>query len=167
MVPADQHIVEVVFISFHHGQEFKITQVNKNKEDNYAYLTTASPEQCKKVIMYQVILNHEILTPIIASEGVVSKKEFQKRNCSTLIIKECNLYYSASEITTVLKQLIGDMNVVKTYFKDGDVEKNLYVGVCNLDVLNPTKYKQFVKNYCENLQQECDLPSSSKESRWI
>ena len=44
MIATHQLMVEVVFTSFHRGQEFEITQVNKNKEDNSAYLTTASPE---------------------------------------------------------------------------------------------------------------------------
>ena len=124
MIAAHQLMAEVVFTSFHLGQEFEITQVNKNKEDNFAYLTTASLEQCKKVIMHQVLFNHEILTPSMASIGVVSKKAIQRRNCLTLIVKDCNLYYSASEVTPAVKQLIGDKNVMNTYFKDGDVEKN-------------------------------------------
>ena len=35
--------------------------------------------------------------------------------------------------------------MVNTYFKDGDVEKNQHAGVCNLEVFNPTIYKQYVK----------------------
>ena len=81
----------------------------------------------------------------MASTGVVSKKEIQRRNCLTLIVKDCNFYYSASEVATALKQLIGDKNVVNTYFKDGDVEKNQHARVCNLEVLNPIVYKQYVK----------------------
>ena len=83
--------------------------------------------------------------PIIVSEGAISKKEIQKRNFLTLIVKECNLYYSTSEVSAALKKLIGDKNVVKTYFKDGDVEKNQHEGVCNLEVLSAIVYKQFVK----------------------
>ena len=60
-------------------------------------------------------------------------------------VKDCNLCYSASKVTIALKQLIGDKNVVNTYFKDVDVEKNQHAGVCNLEVLNPTVYKQYVK----------------------
>ena len=78
MVVAHQLMVEVMFTSFHRRLEFKITQVNKNKEDNFAYLTTASPEQCKKVIMHQVLFNCEIFMPNMASIGAVSKKEIQK-----------------------------------------------------------------------------------------
>ena len=124
MIVANQIMAEVVFTSFYRGQEFKIIQVNKNKEDSFAYLTTACPEQCKKVITHQVLFNCELLTPNMASIGVVSKKEIQRRNCLTLIVKDCNLYYYASEVTIALKQLIGGKNVVNTYFKDGDGEKN-------------------------------------------
>ena len=63
----------------------------------------------------------------------------------TLIVRNCNLYYSSNEVTIAFKQFIGDKNVVNTYFKDGDVEKNQHAGVCNLEVLNPTIYKQYVK----------------------
>ena len=45
MIAAHQIMAKVVFTSFHRGQEFKIIQVNKNKEDNFAYLTIAFLEQ--------------------------------------------------------------------------------------------------------------------------
>ena len=145
MIVAHQIMAEEVFISLCRGQEFEITQINKNKEDNFAYLTTASLEQCKKVITHQILFNSEIFKPSMASTGAVSKKKIQRRNCLTLIVKDCNLYYSASEVTATIKQLIGDKNVVNTYFKDGDVEKNQHAGVCNLEVLNSIVYKQYVK----------------------
>ena len=81
----------------------------------------------------------------MASTGAMSKKEIQRKNCWTLIVKDCNLYYLASEVIAAFKQLIGDKNMVNTYFKDGDVKKNKHAGVCNLEVFNPTVYKQYVK----------------------
>ena len=144
-------MAEVVFTNFHHGQEFEITQVNKNKEDNFTYLTTASPEQCKKVMMHQILFNCEIFTPSMASTRAMSKKEIQKGNCLTLIVKNCNLYCSANKVTTALKQLIGDNNVMNTYFKDGDVMKNQHAGACNLEVLNFTIYKQYIKTIAKIL----------------
>ena len=95
--------------------------------------------------MHRVLFNHEILTPSMASTGVVSKKDIQRRNCLTFIVKNYNFYYSASEVTTAFKQFIGDKNVMNTYFKDGDVKKNQHAGVCNLEVLNPIICKQYVK----------------------
>ena len=44
-------------------------------------------------------------------------------------------------LTTALKQLIGDKNVVKIYFKDGNLEGDQHAGACNLEVLNATVHK--------------------------
>ena len=52
MIPTHQVLTEVVYTSFHKGQEFEITQVNKTIEENTAYFTTASLEQCKKILKH-------------------------------------------------------------------------------------------------------------------
>ena len=78
MIATHQLMAEVVFTNFHRGQEFEITQVNKNKENNFAYFTTASLEQYKKVIMHQVLFNREILTTSMASTGAMSKERDPK-----------------------------------------------------------------------------------------
>ena len=54
------------------------------------------------------------------------------------------MFYLASGIIAALEQLIGDKNVVKTYFKDGNLECNQHAGTCNLEVLSATVYKQYV-----------------------
>ena len=136
MVVIHRLMAEVVFTSFYCGEEFEIIQVNKNKKDNFAYLTTASLEQCKKVIMHQVLFNCKIFMPIMASARVVSKKEIQKRNCLTLIVKDCDLYYSANEVTATLKQFIGNKNVVNIYFKDRNVEKDQHATLKYLTLLS-------------------------------
>jgi hypothetical protein len=48
-------------------------------------------------------------------------------------------------ITKNLKQIMGAKNIVKTFFPQGDPTKDLHVGVCNLEVLNPIVYKQYVR----------------------
>ena len=77
MIAAHQIMVEVVFTSFHRGQEFEIIQVNKNKEDSFAYLTMASSEQYKKVITHQVLFNHELFTPNMASTELCPRRRFK------------------------------------------------------------------------------------------
>ena len=54
------------------------------------------------------------------------------------------MFYPVSGITAALKQFIRDKNVVKTYFKDGNLECDQHAGTCNLEVLNATVYKQYV-----------------------
>lgn len=137
-VSAHQLLACVVLTKVLRGQEFETTQVNKVKEEEVAYLTAASPEQSKKIITHEVIVNKERLIPINAAERVVTRKKIQRKNCLTLIVRDCNVFHSASEIATTLKKLIGEKNVVKTYFKDGNPERDHHAGTCNLEVLNPT-----------------------------
>jgi hypothetical protein len=144
-MPPHEILTEIVTSSFCRGQEYEISQVHKQKEDAKAYLVGTSPEQCKKLVLHQVIVNHEILQSRTASEESFTKKEIQKKNCLTLIVKNCNVAYSASDITESLRQIIGTKNIIQTYFPRGDIARDLHAGVCNLEVINPIVYKQYVK----------------------
>ena len=62
----------------------------------------------QEIITHQVIFNKKLLISIIATKGNVTSKEIQKKNCFTLIVKDCNVLYSANEIIAALKKLIGD-----------------------------------------------------------
>jgi hypothetical protein len=143
--PPHEILTEIVVSSFHRGQEYEISQVHKKKDDAKAYLVSTSPEQCKKLILHQVTVNCKILQPRIASEESFTKKEIQKKNCLTLTVKNCNVAYPASDITESLRQIIGTKNIVQTYFPRGDTARDLHAGVCNLEVINPTIYKQYVR----------------------
>jgi hypothetical protein len=105
----------------------------------------ASPEQSKKLILHQVTVNWEVLQPKITSEDSYSKKEIQKKNCFTMIVKNCNIAYPASIIIEGLKHIMGAKNIVQTYFPRGDPAHDLHASICNLEVINPTVYKQFVR----------------------
>jgi hypothetical protein len=48
-------------------------------------------------------------------------------------------------VSDAFKNLLGPRNVVYTYFPKGSVERNLHDGICNLEVLNPAVYKQYVR----------------------
>jgi hypothetical protein len=115
--------------------------VHKATREAKAYLVGASLEQSKKLIMHQVIVNPEVLQPKIASEDSYTKKEIQKKNCLTLIVKNCNIAYPASTITEGLKQIMGAKNIMQAYFLRGDPARDLHAGIFNLEVINPTVYK--------------------------
>jgi hypothetical protein len=116
-MPPHEILTEIVVSSFRRGQEYEISQVHKQKKDDAkAYLVGTSPEQCKKLVLHQLIVNREILQPRIASDESFTKKEIQKKNCLTLIVKNCNVAYLAKAITESLRQIIGTKNIVQTYF---------------------------------------------------
>jgi hypothetical protein len=73
-------------------------QVHKLKGVAKVYLVAALPELCKELKLHQVTVQ-----PKIVSEELFTKKEIQKMNCLTLIIKYCNITYLASTVTKVLK----------------------------------------------------------------
>jgi hypothetical protein len=72
------------------------------------------------------------------------RKEVSKKNCLTLIVKNLNVTYMQSEVHEALQKLMGERNVICTYFPKGSIERNMHDGVCNLEVLNPTVYKQYL-----------------------
>jgi hypothetical protein len=82
--------------------------------------------------------------PNLISQQTWTKKEIAKKNCLTLIVKNVNLTYSQSEVIDALKKLIGERNVVCIYFPQGNKEKDQHDRICNLEVINPVVYKQYV-----------------------
>jgi hypothetical protein len=58
---------ELVETNLRRGQDFEITQVSKTPKDKIAYIIAASPEQKQKLLLHQVSMRQELLTPNIIS----------------------------------------------------------------------------------------------------
>jgi hypothetical protein len=82
--------------------------------------------------------------PTLVAQQRWMRKEVSKKNCLTLIVKNLNVTYMQSEVHEALQKLMGERNVICTYFPKGSIERNMHDGVCNLEVLNPTVYKQYL-----------------------
>ena len=65
-----------------------------------------------------------------------------KEKLPYLIIKNCNV---TNKVMVALKKYLGDCIIMKTYFSNGDLERDLYAGTCNLEVLKVILYNQYVK----------------------
>jgi hypothetical protein len=142
---------ELIEISLRRGQDFEITQVHKTLKDKIVYIIAASPEKKQKLLLYQVAVRQELFTPNLISQQTWTKKEIAKKNCLTLIVKNVNIVYSQSKVMEALKNLIGERNVVCTYFSRGNKEKDQHDGICNLEVVNPVVYKQYVRKLSKML----------------
>ena len=44
-----------------------------------------------------------------------------------------------------LRKLMGEKNITKTYFRDGDPTRDLHAGICNVKVLNASVYKKYMR----------------------
>jgi hypothetical protein len=135
---------ELVKTSLRRGQDFEIIQVRKIFKDKIAYIIAASPEQKQKILLHQLLVRQELLIPKLISQLIWTKKEISKKNCLTLLINNVNVAYSQSKVTEALKKMMGKRNVVCTYFPRGSTVKDQHDGICNLEVINPIVYKQYV-----------------------
>jgi hypothetical protein len=90
--------------------------VHKIFKDKIAYIIAASLEQKQKILLHQVSMRQELLTPNLILQQIWTKKEIAKKNCLTFIVKNINVAYSQSKVTAALKKMMGKWNVVHTYF---------------------------------------------------
>ena len=97
-IQAHQILVKIVSTSFYLRQKFEI---NKNKVEVIAYLTTTLLAQCQNMLTHQVTFNREMIAPITSSQGAIIRKVIQK-NYLTLINKDYNLFYPASKVEAAL-----------------------------------------------------------------
>jgi hypothetical protein len=132
-------LIQIVKDTFHRGFEYEVRQVNKNANEDHAYVITTSPEQ---ILKYQISINNQVLTPSVAAKRLTAK-EVSKKNCLVFIGKNLNLSQLALEVTKCIQELLGDKLVVNTY--DSRAQGELHNGIVNIEVLNSVVYKKFVK----------------------
>jgi hypothetical protein len=85
-----------------------------------------------------------MIMPTLIAQQRWTRKEISKKNCLTLIVKNLNVTYTQSEVHEALQKLLGERNVICTYFPKGSIERNMHDGVCNLEVLSLVVYKQYL-----------------------
>jgi hypothetical protein len=90
-------LVQIVKDSFRRGFEYEVTQVNKNVNEDHAYVITTSPEQHEKILKYQISINNQVLTPNVTAKRLTAK-EVSKKNYLVLIGKNLNLSQLALEV---------------------------------------------------------------------
>jgi hypothetical protein len=142
--PAYIIISQIVESSFRHGYELEIAQINKVTTEIKAYLIATTPEQKQKLLLHQVSCAGEMIMPTLIAQQRWTRKEISKKNCLTLIVKNLNVTYMLSKVHEALQKLLGERNVICTYFPKDSIERNMHDGVCNLEMLNPAVYKQYL-----------------------
>jgi hypothetical protein len=136
---------ELIETNLRRGQDFEIIHVRKTLKDKIAYIIAASPKQKQKLLLHQVSVRQDLITPNLILQQTWTKEEIAKKNCLTFIIKNVNVAYSQSKVTEVLKKMMGENNVICTYFLRGNAVKDQHDGICNLEVINLIVYKQYVR----------------------
>jgi hypothetical protein len=133
----------IVRDSFRRNKEFEIIQVLKGADSDHAYMVTSSLDQRSKVLRSAVAIEGELVTPIPVREKL-SATDIARKNCLVLIARNLNKGASPAQVEQSLRTLIGDKNIVSVYFPRA--EAGLYARVANIELLNASVYKKFVKS---------------------
>ena len=83
--------------SFKRGLEYEITNIQKKKENKYAWVVASSPEQAQRMKEHQISYNHEILEGKLADRAN-AKDDIARKNALILIAKNLNKTKSVEDI---------------------------------------------------------------------
>jgi hypothetical protein len=81
-IPQRDILTKIVVTNFCKGQEYKILEVHKLKDEAKAYLVGASLKQCKKLVLHEVTMNQEIYNPKSQVKICLPKKSYRRRTVS-------------------------------------------------------------------------------------
>ena len=132
---------DIVVKGFQRGHEYKITNVQKKSEFDFAWVVAPSQEQTKKISTYKVALDNEILDAKFTREKL-TEDEKARKNALILVIKSLNKIKSIEEIEFEIKQHMDEKNVVSTLFR---LKGGKHVDSCNVQCLLAAVYKTFSK----------------------
>ena len=133
---------EVVNEGFDQKYEYEITNIQKRKEMNFAWVVATSPEQAKKINTYKISIQNEILDAKFTSRDKLTEDDKAKKNALIFIIRNLNKVKSIEEIKYEIKKHMGEKNVINVFFK---IKNGRHVGSCNVQCLNAAVYKKFVR----------------------
>jgi hypothetical protein len=134
---------KILVESFKRGMEYEITNVQKKKENLFAWVVAASPGQAQKMKEHKITYNQEILEGKLADRAN-TKDDIARKNALILIAKNLNKTKSVEEIEASIETYMGPRNAVSFFFKR-DEKNGKHLGSCNIQCLNATVYKTFVK----------------------
>jgi hypothetical protein len=135
---------KIVMESFARGTEYEITNIQKKKENLFAWVVASSPEQALRMKENQLTYNNEILDGKLADRSLASKDDIARKNALILIAKNLNKAKSVEEIEESIKEHMGTRNAVNFFFKR-DPKNGKHLGSCNIQCLNVMVYKKFGK----------------------
>ena len=135
---------KIIEESFQRGTEYEITNIQKKKENLFAWVVASSPEQALRMKENKITFNHEILDGKLADRTIATKDDIARKNALILIAKNLNKSKSIEEIEKNIEEHMGPRNTVNFFFKR-DEKNGKHLGSCNIQCLNAMVYKKFGK----------------------
>ena len=133
---------DIVIEGFKRGHEYEVTNVQKKRDFDFAWVIAPSLEQAKKINTYKIALDNEILDVKFTIKEKLIEDDKVKKNALILIVKDLNKVKSVEELEYGIKEHMDEKNVVGTFSR---LEGGKHVGSCNVQCLNAAVYKKFSK----------------------
>ena len=133
---------DIVIEGFKRGHEYEVTNVQKKKDFDFAWVVAPSPEQAKKINTYKIALDNEILDAKFTIREKLTEDDKARKNALILIVNNLNKVKSVEELEYGIKEHMGEKNVISIFFR---LEGGKHVGSCNVQCLNAAVYKKFSK----------------------
>ena len=100
------------------------------------------PEQAKIIKNFKFSFFNEVMEVNFASLEKLSDDDKARKNAVVIIAKNLNKIKTTIALEEGIKKLFGEENVVSIFFR---LEKRKHVGSCNIQCLNASVYKKYVK----------------------
>jgi hypothetical protein len=132
---------KIVEESFARATKYEITNIQKKKENLFAWVVASSLEQAQRMKENQFTYNNKILDGKLADRSLTSKNDIARKNALIPIAKNLNKAKNVQEIEESIKEHMGAKNTVNFFFKR-DEKNDKHLGSCNIQCLNA----MFIKN---------------------
>ena len=133
---------EVVSDSFWRCLDFEITNIQKNEGADFAWIKAPWPDEAKRIRLHKISFSNELMDAKIASKERMSEDDKARKNAIVLTAKNLNKTKSTIALEEGIKAYMAEKNVVGVFFR---LENNKQVGSSNIQCLNATVYKKYVK----------------------
>ena len=94
---------DIVIKGFKRGHEYEVTNVQKKRDFDFAWVVAPSPEQTKKINTYKIALDNEILDAKFTMREKLTKDDKAKKNALIFIVKNLNKVKSVEELKCGIK----------------------------------------------------------------
>ena len=95
---------DIVTEGFKRGHEFKIANVQKKTEFDFAWVVAPSLEQAKKINTYKVALDNEVLDAKFTKREKLTEDDKARKNALILIVKNLNKIKNIEELEDGIKE---------------------------------------------------------------
>ena len=106
---------DIVIEGFKRGHEYEVTNVQKKKDFDFAWVVAPSPEQAKKINIDKIALDNEILDAKFTIREKLTEDDKARKKCTYPHSKNLNKIKSVEKLENGIKEHMGEKNVISIF----------------------------------------------------